>query len=155
MAMLNFNANEHEPSRDNSPVPPGEYLVAVTDSAIKPTKAGDGKRLAVELTILDGKYKGRKVFDGFNIVNKNPKAEEIAFGQLSALCRACGKLQIADSGELHNIPIRVKVGVRAATEQYEAQNEVKAYKFNAPAESEVNGEAEEQPEEDEDAGWNR
>ena len=159
MAVLKFNANEHEPSRDNSPVPPGEYVVAVTDSAIKPTKAGNGKRLAIEYTIIEGKNKNRKIFEGLNIVNPNPKAEEIAFGQLSALCRACGKLQISDSAELHGIPFLLKVGVRAANGDYEAQNQVKGYKElsgkAAATEEEDTSVDLSEGEEETEAGWDR
>ena len=128
MSALNFDATTVDPVEDFSPIPAGEYTMAIIDSEMKPTKNGQGQYLQLALQVLDGDYKGRMVWDRLNLVNPNQTAVEIARRTLSAICHAVGKLQVTDSSELHNVPMLVRVSVRPADGQYDASNEVKAYK---------------------------
>ena len=124
MAILNFNAQTVDPNTAFDPLPAGWYHVKIESSESKPTSKG-GAMLAMVLVVLDGEYAGRKVFYNLNIENSNPVAVEIAYKELSALCYVTGQLQIADSQQLHDIPFQAKLSVRAATEQYDASNDVK------------------------------
>jgi hypothetical protein len=87
------------------------------------TKAGTGQMLWLDLEVLEGPLKGRHVYDQLNLINPNPTAEEIAQRTLSAICHAVGKLQVADSEELHFQPLLVRVAVKP-----NGYNEVKGYK---------------------------
>jgi hypothetical protein len=129
MAMLPgaFDANNVEPQEDFTPVPAGEYPVIINDSEMKGTSTG-GQMLVLTLQIVDGQYKGRLVWDRLNLVNKNPKAVEIAQRPLSAICRAVGIMAVQDSAQLHNKPMIARVTYVEAQGQYGAKNEVKAYK---------------------------
>lgn len=124
-----FDANEAPSSNGNFDViPAGTKAVAVLDkSEYKDTTSGDGKRLACEFLIVEGEHEGRRVFEGFNLVNKNPKAEVIANAQFADLCKATGVIKLSDSSELHGIPVIIKIGVQAANGQYEAKNTVKGF----------------------------
>lgn len=128
MAKLNFNANNVDPQKPLDPIPTGWYPAMIVESELKPTKDTKGTMLALTWEVVDGEYKGRKVFDRLNIKNANKQAEEIAAGQLSAICHATGVMQVKDSAELHNKPLQIRVIKRAASEQYDESNEVKAYK---------------------------
>lgn len=133
MARIDFDTEQDPPSsNDFEPIPAGEYLLALEKSETKPTKAGSagnpGLRLAVTYVVVDGDYRGRKLFSGFNLVNDNPKAVEISKGQLSSLIRACGKVTCDDSEELHGIAFLGKVKVTPAKPPYEAGNEVVGFK---------------------------
>ncbi len=128
MAMIgNFDATQVAPREDFSPIPVGEYAVQITDSDVKPTKSGNGHRLELTFEVMDGQYKGRKVFEGLNIDNPNPKAVEIAQRDLSAICHAVGKLQVSDSQELHYKPLVVRVDIEER-DGYSPRNVIKAYK---------------------------
>ncbi len=134
MAELGFdyNAEEHKPLESFDPIPAGKYSAMIVESERKQTSAGTGERLSLTWLIVEGEYEGRKVFDGINLVNPNPKAVEISMRQLSSICRALGKLRIQDSAELHDIPCEIKVGVRpsgpdAKGVHRDASNEVKDY----------------------------
>jgi len=132
-AQLNFDASTVAPSAALDPIPAGWYNVHITDSEAKPTGAGTGFYLELEMEVLDGAYAGRKVFDRLNLHNPNPVATEIAYKTLSAICHATGVIQVADSAQLHNRPLQCKVSLRAAGpgkdgQHYEASNEVKGYK---------------------------
>jgi hypothetical protein len=129
MALLQFNAEAVAPQQSFDPLPAGDYLAYITDSEIVPTKDGTGQRLKLRWDVIDGPMKGRVVFDGLNIVNKNPVAEEIAQRMLSGLCHATGVTQLQDTQQLHGIPVVIKVKIRRdESGQYGDSNEVAAYK---------------------------
>jgi hypothetical protein len=108
MASLSgFNANEVEPNAGFDPIPEGWYPACITESEMKPTKAGTGEYLKLAWEIVDGKYKNRKVWNNLNLKNPNAVAVNIARGDLSAICRAIGVLTPNDSAELHNRPILI------------------------------------------------
>jgi hypothetical protein len=128
MANLNgFDANTVEPTSSFDPLPAGKYLAAITGTEMKPTKNGDGSYLEIELTVLEGPHKDRKVWDRLCLVHPNAQTVKIARGNLSALCRAIGVMQPRDSVELHNIPLLVTVRVKKREDTGELTNEVKGY----------------------------
>lgn len=129
MAQLNFDASQVAPDAGVAEaIPAGWYNVMVDESEMKPTKDGNGAFLAMRFTVLDGQFVNRKVFTRLNLRNANPVAQEIAYKQLSAICHAVGVMQVADSTQLHGRPLKIKVKVRAASGDYEASNEISAYK---------------------------
>ena len=125
-ASLNFDANQVQPNSFDV-LPAGEYEAVIVASSYEPTQNGRGKFLKLELQILNGEYQNRKLFDRLNLINPNDQAVQIARGTLSAICRAVGVMTPNDSFELHNRPLRIKVGVRKSDE-YGDQNVIKAYK---------------------------
>lgn len=127
MASLNFNANDVEPAGDFSPLPGGKYNVVISASEMKPTKAGDGEYLKLEMTVIDGECKGRKVWSRLNLHNKNQTAKKIAEGELSSICRAVGVMTPKDSTELHDLPLVVTVIQKKREDTGDMTNEVKGY----------------------------
>ena len=143
MAQLGnaFDSNQHEDMANFEPIPAGEYVVQVTDSDIKDTKDGTGKYIKLEMTVLKGEFKGRKIWNNLNIINKNPVAVEIAQKELATICRAVGKSVIQDTQELHGKPFIMKVRIVPAKGQYPPSNAPTGYSPMAttgggPAESE-------------------
>jgi len=134
MASLNFNAANVAPETAMEAVPAGWYKVIIMESEMKPTSAGTGSYLQVGLKILEGPFVGKKFIDRMNLNNPNPVAVQIAQGRLSAYCHATGVIQCADSMQLHNIPIQVKVNVKTdPTGQYSPSNEIKSVKHISEA----------------------
>jgi hypothetical protein len=113
MAFLGgtFDATNVEPSAPIEILPPGKYPVQIVKSEMKDTKSGTGQLLAIEMEIIDGPAKGRKLWENLNLVNPNPQAQEIAQRTLSAICHAVGRLQVSDSEELHFKPMIASVEV--------------------------------------------
>ncbi len=126
--LRGFDASTVEPNDSFDPVPNGDYLCIISSSEMKPTKAGDGAYLELELEVIEGPFKGRKLWDRLNLNNANETAVKIAKGTLSAICRAIGVLQPTDSCELHDIPLMVKVVCKKRSDTDEMTNEVKGYK---------------------------
>jgi hypothetical protein len=118
-----FDASSVEPNAPLEPLPPGEYIARIVQSEMRVTKAGNGQLLWLDMEVLEGALKGRHLYDQLNLINPNPTAEEIAQRTLSAICHAVGKLQVADSEELHFQPLLVRVAVKP-----NGYNEVKGYK---------------------------
>ncbi len=126
MAKLNFNAANVEPDAGFSLIPAGVYTAQATDSKVYPTKSGTGTILELAFKILEGQHAGRLVWARINIQNANPVSEQIGQKQLSGLCHAVGVLQLQDSSQLHNKPLRIRVKV-AKSEGYEDKNEVNGF----------------------------
>lgn len=140
MAFLGqtFDANELPQGNGGNyePVPAGWYNVNITSAELKPTKDGSGQYIKVRYDITGPSHQGRVVFGNLNIKNKSAKAEEIGRQQLGDIMRAIGLPKVNDTDELIGGNLSIKLDVRAATEQYAAQNEVKGFRSitgSAPA----------------------
>lgn len=128
MAQLNFDAKTVAPSAAFDVLPAGWYNVRMTASEMKPTKDGSGSYLSLTLTVEDGQFKGRKIFDRLNLNNKNAMAVKIAYEALSAICHATGVIQLQDSTQLHGLLMACKLKVKPAEGAYSEGNEVAGYK---------------------------
>jgi hypothetical protein len=129
MASLDgFDANKVEPQAPRTPLPAGDYKVAITSSEMKQNSKKNGSFLALEFSVLDGELKGRKVFTNLNLSNPNKQAVEIAKGELSAICRAVNVMTPKDSAELHNRPLIVTVACEKRKDTGEMANRTKGYK---------------------------
>jgi hypothetical protein len=126
---LNFDANKVKPNSKPDPIPVGEYRLAITSSEVKPVSTGKGRCLNLELVVLDeGQYKGRKIFTNLNVQHENAQAQEIAQGELSAICHATGVLTLTNSSQLHNKPMLCKVAIKPGNNGYDPKNVIKSYK---------------------------
>lgn len=125
-----FDANTVKPQEDFEPLPAGWYNAKVINSEAKPTKDNKSGYLQLDLEVLDGEHKGRKVFDRLHLWNAGDTAAktcEIAQRQLSAYCHASGVFILQDSNQLHGIPIKIKLSLRQQ-EGFAPSNDVKAVK---------------------------
>lgn len=128
MAHLNnFDANTVDPSVALDPIPAGKYIAVITETEMKPTKAGGGKYLQLTFQIIDGEYKGRLVWARLNLENKSELTVRIARAELSAICRACGVMQPKDSIELHGVPLEITVGLKRRDDTGDLANIIKGY----------------------------
>ena len=107
--------------------PAGKYPACIVESEMRTTKKGAGQYLNLTFEVIDGEHKGRKVWARLNLKNPNPQAEQIARGQLSALCRAVGVMTPKDSVELHNLPLVVTVKLKKRDDTGDLQNEISGY----------------------------
>lgn len=156
MANLNgFNANEVEPTTAFDPLPAGKYVAAITNSQMKPTKNGDGSYLEFEFEVLDGDFRGRKVWDRLCINHPNATTVKIARGNLSAICRAVGVMQPRDSVDLHNLPLVITVKCKKRQDTGDITNEVKGYEAKAAAVAASQGQPQQAPVTSNTPPWKR
>ncbi|MBR9690405.1 DUF669 domain-containing protein, partial [Candidatus Woesearchaeota archaeon] len=116
-----------EEMQDFSVIPVGKYNVQITKSELVDTAKKNGQQLKLQFKVIDGKFKGRMVFAGLNIDNPNPKAVDIAIRELTSIVKACGKVDIQDSSEIHGIPLTVSVKITPASGNYPEKNEITKY----------------------------
>ena len=84
--------------------------------------------IKLEWEILEGPYKGRKLWDYLNLFHENVAAVNIARRDLGNIMKACGKPQATQSEELHNISIIISVTVQEPTANFsEYSNKITAY----------------------------
>ena len=125
--LRGFDATQVEPSTTFDPIPAGKYLAAIIESNMKPTKSGKGQYLELTFQILEGDFKGRKVWARLNLDNPNAQTVKIARGELSAICRAVGVMAPNDSTDLHNLPVVIGVRCKKRQDTGEITNEVRGF----------------------------
>lgn len=122
-----FDTSTVDPQSDFDVIPPGKYPVLIDKAEVKLTKKGDGKYINLEMSVLDGPHKGRKVFSKINVRNPSPQCVEIGRKELSALGRAVGVPVITDTSQLINKACIAHVKVK------DDQNEARTYSPLTPA----------------------
>lgn len=139
MAGFGFDTTEYESSGgDFEVMPKGEYTLKATEAEMKNTKAGNGKYLSVTFEVVKGQYAGRKVWQNFNVLNPNEKAEKIGREQVSGWARASGKPNATDSDQLLDRPFNCVLDIEKGTGGYSDKNIIKSFvtgesKSSAPA----------------------
>jgi hypothetical protein len=128
-----FNATEHDTTQnDYAELPNGVYLMEIEASDVLPTKDGGGTILKTTNVVVEPEeYKGRKLFNNYNLENKSAVAQEIGQKQFAALCRAIGVAEVEDSEDLHfkTFTVKVALGKPSKDGQYPARAEIKKYFF--------------------------
>lgn len=101
-------------------LPAGVYRAIITKAEAKETAKG-GTRIAMEFTIAGGDYDGKRHFDGFNVINANPVAEEIAHKAMKNLADSTGLsgdfLQTQGTMALLDKFVMIEVGRRKAKDE--------------------------------------
>lgn len=128
MANLNgFDATTVDPNVGFDPIPAGKYLAVITESVMKATKAGTGEYLELTFEVIEGPYKGRKLWDRLTLKHPNELTVQIARGMLSSLCRAVSVMKPNDSLELHSLPLVLSVSMKNREDTGEPTNVIKGY----------------------------
>jgi len=125
--LRGFDASQVEPTGDFEPIPAGKYEAVITESEMKPTKAGTGHYLQLTFQVVEGEFKNRFLWARLNLDNPNATAVQIARAELSAICRAVGVMAPNDSTELHNLPLVISVKCKKREDTGEITNEIKGY----------------------------
>lgn len=125
--LSGFDANNVEPNEGFEPIPAGEYEAVISASETKPNAKANGEYLKLEFTIVSGQYENRKLWVNLNLKNPSDQAVQIARGELSAICRAVGVMTPRDSADLHDLPMKIKVGLTKRKDNGELTNKISKY----------------------------
>jgi hypothetical protein len=109
-----FDASQFQSSQAVALHPVGDFEFQISNTEIKPTKDNSGGYFQVEFTSPQG-----SIIQRYNIWNNEPKAVEIAHGQLSALCHAVGVFRInwqTQGAELRGARGKMRVGYQKGEE---------------------------------------
>ena len=125
----NWDLVQDDSPKEFTPLPDGWYDARITGSEIKTTKAGNGRYISLRYDVIGSEYAGRVVFSNITINNPSAAAEGIGRKQLSQIAMAGGMTSLPrDTDELIGLNIKIKVTIRAATEEWGASNDVKDWK---------------------------
>jgi hypothetical protein len=125
-----YDQNAEPSSGDFDPIPAGEYLAMIEQAEIAEisSRKEKGRCLVLTWKITGEHYAGRLIWQRLNMwaenMNNLDKVISIANSQFAAVREATGKLNVADTDELLQIPCIIKVKVVPAKDQYPAKNEV-------------------------------
>lgn len=123
-----INVNSLPEAEDFGPLPAGWYDASITKSELKPTKDGNGRFLALELTVLGPKFQNRKLFTNVNVNNKNSaEAERIGQQQLRKIMVAGNLTELADDSQLVGVRVSARTTIKHDKE-YGDKNEVKDFR---------------------------
>ena len=127
--LSGFDANEQPEQEEFKAMPEGDYVVLAVDSEMKANREGAGQHLHFTFEVIDGQYKGRKLFDRLNLINDNQAAVDNAKRALGAICRAVGVPKPRNNLELHNKPLVAVVKVELDKKDGKTErNVIKKYK---------------------------
>ena len=112
------------------PLPSGTYPMAIKEmEVVANNKAETGHNLKLIYEVIEGEFKGRKLYENLNLWHKTSSgAVEIAWKQLSSIGHAVGIVQGNDLTALANKPMMVEVMLEPGKEaSMDANgNEIKA-----------------------------
>jgi hypothetical protein len=121
-----YNAELVEPQGAYQPIPEGQYSCLIIAAAEKPTKAGNGMQMVLELEVIaPGDHAKRRLYDRITLQHPNKQAEEIGARQLSAYCHAVGIMRPRGAHDFVGKTVKVKVAIRKRDDNGELTNEVK------------------------------
>ena len=130
MAYFSFDTSDI----DSGLIPDGEVVKAViaeTDIQDRdwfyyrtgdPKDRDKGKRMPITAVVVEGKWEGMRVSDGFNLCHPNPQAQSIGQKQLKRLCDAVGVPKFRDTSELHGKPFMLTVKLEPAKGDWDEKN---------------------------------
>ena len=110
------------------PLPAGWYSATIAAAEIKPTKDASGQYIKIKYQVTGPTHSGRVVFGNINIRNASQKAEEIGRQQLGDIMRALNISRLTDTDQMVGGMLTIKLDIRPADGQYQAQNEVRGFK---------------------------
>jgi hypothetical protein len=130
MARLDeaFITEDMPKGNDYSVLPAGWYVANIASAEETRTKNGKGKYLKIRYNIAGPTHQGRVVFGNLNTHNDSEKAQEVGRRDLGDLLRALGIAKLTDTDQLVGGNVEIKLAVKEAEGQYEAQNDVKGFK---------------------------
>ena len=127
MVQLNFDVSQTAPHSGYDPLPSGWYVVQIRNTENKRTQAGNGFCLNVEYEVLSDEHRGRKLWENLCYEHPNHETVKIARARISAMCHAAGLPHCSETAMIHNIPFKIKVGLKRDKKTDELVNAINAY----------------------------
>lgn len=146
MVSVSVDVSEYKPMDEYSLLPPGWYAAAIAATTMDYTNKAkeEGRKdeyyLKLEFHILEGDYKGQKVWTQLNIKNRNQTAMDIANRELRTILESLklppNHLVSNDTETMHGKPLSLKIDVDSYKDKHgldKTKNVVKNYKPYDPS----------------------
>lgn len=126
---LNLNesskVDDSEDKSERTLVPDGNYVAEIIESQEKISKAGNSY-LSLKLSICEGPYEGRWIWDNLNINHPTESVKARARQTLGKITKAVGLVGIDDTSELHYKPLTIELESEPEGD-YPAKNVIRKY----------------------------
>lgn len=128
LSDLGGNFDEVKEVEGFAPLPAGEYVAISETASVEQNRNQDGIVIKVSFQIVDGEFKGRKVYANFNWSNPNEMAQNIGRSEFKKFCAAIGVGSFPDeTAELIERPLRLQLGIRNNKLTGEPQQAIKKF----------------------------
>jgi Protein of unknown function (DUF669) len=108
-----FDPSAHEGTRDLECIPINWYQMQLVENEIRPARNGNGTYLLAVFEVLDGEYRGRKVYQNITLQNDSQQAVEIGQRLLTDIYTAIGHTTpTRDTRVLLFKPVMARVGIK-------------------------------------------
>jgi len=105
--------------------PAGDYNLIISDIADGPFGNGAGHKVDITLEVIDGEYKGRKIFDMIALVHVNPEWAQGTQARLDAICAVAGFPSLDAFSQLLNTMVRAKIFIeKDKSGEYDPKNKI-------------------------------
>lgn len=116
----------------NDCLPAGDYAIQCVGIELKPTKDGYGQYLSTQFEVLSGDRKGKRIFQNFNIKNRNQQAVDIALRSIKQWVQACGgtgneQLTIGLLNGMQGKEVFASIAIQPGKDGYEDSNTIKRF----------------------------
>ena len=135
---MEYNLKEVDVMGDFTPAPAGFYNLLITDCKKETTKAENGEMMVFEFQIVDGKYKGKKLWDYINIANPSKVCVvEIGMSAIKTIRKFTGLNENTFDCENAQEYVGKVVGAKLVIDTYNGNdnNKVKIYSKSIPVDS--------------------
>lgn len=131
-------------------LPKGWYRALITESKGRETQNGGGRYLQLTYDIIEGEYKGRKVWGMYNVKNDNEMAVKIGLSDLATLSEVLDHPEpFKFENDFHRFvkdkTLMIKLGQRKDKQSGDLKNRIDDYRADdgsfatEPAEGDVAG----------------
>jgi len=108
-----FDPTAHEGTVGLVPIPIGWYLAQIIDAWIELARNGNGSYLLVIFEVLDGEYRGRKIYQNVILTNASEQAVEIGQRLLTDIYTAVGVTSPTKEIQVMLYkPVKIRVGIK-------------------------------------------
>lgn len=125
MAKLGFNVSEVPEDTRFSPLPKGQYKVMIVDDEEKTSSKGH-EYIVLTIEVIDGDFKGRKLWENLHLNCGNAVAVNIAMQTCKKIGEAIGNVNITDTKQMLDKPFLIEVATKP-DDDGEPRNVIKKY----------------------------
>jgi hypothetical protein len=123
MTSFYFDTRDYTPEPSSfDPLPKGEYPGMIVKAMEKTSQTSGNTYASLEIEIVEGKYKGRKVYDNLFLHSTNATAQNIARAKLHGIATSLDLTVINSEEDFTFKPLSVAVDI-----DKDGKNQVKRY----------------------------
>ena len=108
-----FDPSQYEGTADFVPIPPGWQSAQIVEASRKEALSNSSSTYVLAIfEIIEGAYKGRKIFQNVTLTTQNQQAVEIGQRLLTDICNALKIGPLKNLEVLQYKPMKVRVGIK-------------------------------------------